>query len=399
MGPGPQANNGGGNMQRFARIGALIGCWAVVAGAVTDLTFFSTSDVHFGQSSAAKDSCRAAMPGWLNGLAGKTFPASVGGGVVDKPRGLLMPGDLIDAGSTTLWSQFILDYDPLGTARTKIPTYEGLGNHEYYGTATVAPAALRLRNQKRIGVTYRDNTNLHYSWDWDAVHFVMLNLFSGASQAGGMDPYGSYAFLEKDLAENVGTSGRPILVMQHFPLPDTSWWPMADANKMGTLLKKYNCIGILHGHSHSKNFYKFQGLDVYDDGTAMEGDILAFRITEGKMFVVNRIGDKWGNLVLQKDISMGKPVGIRAGAPAWDGPRGTFAFYVDGIGKLWSGNRKVTQVEISDLSGRVVRRIDPLFAEASWDRKDESGRAARPGMYFVRLASAAGPVAFKTLLR
>jgi hypothetical protein len=385
-------------MVRGTLFGAVLIGAAALSFGLTDLTFFAVSDVHVGQSSPSKDSCRAAMPGWLNGLAGQHYPASVGGGVIDKPRGLLMPGDLIDQGSTALWSQYILDYDPKGTGRVKIPAYEGLGNHEYYGTATVAPAALRQRNQNRIGVTYRDATNLHYSWDWDAVHFVMLNVFSGAAASGGIDPYGSYAFLEKDLADNVGASGRPVLVMQHFPMPDTGWWPMADANKMGTLLKKYNCIGILHGHSHAKTYYKFQGMDVYDDGTVMNGDISVFRITEGKMFVVNRIGDNWGSLVVQKNISMGSPTGL-ARAPAGPGPRGDFAFYVDGVGKLWSGNRKVSEVEIADLSGRTVRRLRPLFPELAWDRRDDSGRDAAPGLYVVRLRTDLGALELKLALR
>ena len=367
------------------------------AFAVTDLTFFAVSDVHVGQSSAVKDSNRAAMPGWLNGLAGKNYPTSVGGGVIAKPRGLLMPGDLIDNGSQALWNQYVVDYDPKGDAKVKIPTYEGLGNHEYYGTASIVPAALRLRNKNRIGVSYLDGTNLHYSWDWDNVHFVMMNVYSGATAQGGIDPYGSYAFLEKDLAANVGTSGRPVFIMQHFPLPDSGWWPMADAAKLGTLLKKYNCIGILHGHSHVKTLYKFQGIDVYDDGSVMAGDIFVFHITDGKLFVVNRIGDKWGTLALQKNITMGT-VGVRR-APAWSGPQGSFAFYVQGVGKLWSGNRQVRHIEIADPAGRVVREIDPLVAEGNWDGRDDAGRSLQAGMYLVRLETDTGPVAFKACLR
>ncbi len=385
-------------MTRLIGLCALWAFGANAAFAVTDLTFFSVSDVHFGQSSASKDSNRAAMPGWLNGLAGMNYPASVGGGVIAKPRGLLMPGDLIETGSQALWADYIKDYNPKGAANVKIPTYEGLGNHEYYGTASIVPAALRLRNKNRIGVNYLDATNLHYSWDWDGVHFVMMNVYSGASAQGGIDPYGSYAFLEKDLAANVGTTGRPVFVMQHFPLPDTGWWPMADASKMGTLLKKYNCIGILHGHSHAKTLYKFQGMDVYDDGSVMMGDIFVFHITDGKMFVVNRIGDKWGTLVLQKNITMGT-VGLRRETPYWSGPQGSFAFYIDGIGKLWSGNRNVRQIEIRGLNGGLVRRIDPLVAEAAWDRRDDAGRSAAPGMYLVKLETDKGPVSLKACLR
>jgi hypothetical protein len=371
---------------------------AGTARAATDLTFFSVSDVHVGQSSASKDSCRSAMPGWLNGLEGQHYPAAVGGGVIAKPRGLLMPGDLIDQGSDSLWSLYVKDYDPKGAARTKIPAYEGLGNHEYYGKASVGPAALRARNLNRIGVVNRDATNLHYSWDWDGVHFVMLNLFSGQIKAGGLDPYGSYDFLQKDLAANVGNSGRPVLIMQHFPLPDTGWWSLSDAQKLAALLKQYNCIGLVHGHSHEKKIYKYLGLDVFDDGTVMNGDIFLFRITDGKMFVVNRTGTRWGSLAFQKDITMGT-VGLRRSGTERGGTASDFSFSVDGLGKIWTGNLRVTRVEIADPSGRVARVLENPGASAAWDRADGSGRSVRPGLYLVRFETARGPVVRKIVVR
>jgi hypothetical protein len=254
---------------------------------------------------------------------------------------------------------------------------------------------LRLRNQNRIGVTYRDATNLHYSWDWDGVHFVMLNVYSGAAAQGGIDPYGSYAFLEKDLAANVGGSGRPVFVMQHFPVPDDGWWPAADAAKLGALLKKYNCIGILHGHSHSKKMYKFQGMDVFDDGTVMSGDIFLFRITDGKFFAVNRIGNQWGNLVVQKNITMGSPTRAAGGSALPP----DFTFSVAGLGQVQAANGQVQGIDIFNTAGRLVRSLAVSSRDIVWDRSDAAGRPVPPGVYLAGIRTRTSMLQAKFFLR
>jgi hypothetical protein len=377
-------------------LGTALLCAALEAMAVTDLTFYAVSDVHFGQSSAWKDGNRAAMPGWLNTLPGTHYPESVGGGPVAPPRGILVPGDLINSVDTALWKRYIADYGVNGEGRIKHPVYDGLGNHDYSGNGGFVVDALRARNKNRTGLTASDETNLHYSWDWDGVHFVMLNLYSGTVSAD-YDPFGSYTFLEKDLADNVGSSGRPILVMQHFPLPDTEWWPQSEAEKSVALLKKYNCLGILHGHSHARRLYKYQGLDVIDDGTVMEGDIFVFHLKDGKLTVVNNVRGAWGKLLLQKDVSMGSEgIGPRA---AGRGAGREFTFTVEGMGNLYAANHAVDRVDVLTASGRVARRISVASTAVLWDRKDQSGNALPPGLYVVRLRTDAGIVNLKLALR
>ncbi|MDB5107007.1 MAG: metallophosphoesterase [Fibrobacteres bacterium] len=383
---------------KSASIFAAAVLWAGTACmAFTDLTFFAVSDVHFGQSSVVKDSNRAAMPGFLNGLAGTNYPATLGGGPVAAPRGILVPGDLINTVDSALWRQYVADYGVNGEGRVKYPVYDGLGNHDYYGNGSIVVDALRARNRKRAGLTASDATNLHYSWDWDGVHFVMLNLYSG-TVASNYDPFASYAFLAKDLADNVGSSGRPVLVMQHFPLPDTGWWPQSEADKSIALLKKYNCLGILHGHSHSKKFYKFQNVDIYDDGTVMNGDILVFHLKDGKLTVANRVGKAWGSLVLQKDVSMGT-TGLRPGGPGGAAIGKDFTFLVDGVGRIYGGNRRVDRVDVFSLSGRHVRSMAVESGVLAWDRRDDKGVPVRPGMYVVRMHADGADIDAKVLLR
>jgi hypothetical protein len=366
---------------------------AVSAGGITDLTFFAVSDPHFGQHSANRDNNRAAMPHFLNTLAGSNYPASVGGGVVAEPRGIVVPGDLINMPDTALWRQYALDYDIAGEGRVKHPVFDGLGNHDYSGAGGVIVDSMRARNARRRGLTDIDSANLHYSWDWDGVHFVQLNLYSG-TVAKDSDPFGSYGFLERDLDRHVGNSGRPVMLVQHYPFPDTGWWPESEASRTAALLKRYNCIGILHGHSHAKRFYKYEGLDVYDDGSIMNGDILVFRITEGRMFVLHRSGPDWGTIVHRKDISMGG-TGIPAGPKAGR----EFTLLVEGVGRLFAGNRKVHRVDILSFAGRSIRNLDVSSTAMTWDRMDNRGRPVPPGLYLFRLRTDDGTVNLKAALR
>lgn len=196
----------------------------------TSLTFFATSDVHYGQNDDTKS--------------------------VNRDR---MPGDLIEKSSTYLWG-----------------LYDALGNHEFYGSvfATIA-ADFKKRNIERKNIpSYNikdlDTGNHHYSWDWDGVFFVNLNVWGGPKKSlasGVPNAFNSITFLKKTLEKHVGGSGRPVFVMQHYPLNDEEqdWWPLTDRAALIAVLKQYNCIGILHGHTHGKKFYKHQGIDIYDD--------------------------------------------------------------------------------------------------------------------------------------
>jgi hypothetical protein len=382
---------------------------AALCHGLTDITFFATSDVHFGQNSASKDSNRAAIVGHLNTLPGKAYPSSVGGGPVAAPKGVLIPGDLIDNSETSLWKSYVADYGIGGEGRLKFPVYDALGNHEFYGsTFNTIAAEHKKRNRLRAAnpafkITNIDTSGLHYSWDWDAVHFVNLNVFSGTRAPyvqGNPNAFGSLEFLKQDLEKSVGASGRPVFVMQHYPISgEYSWMTATDRASTVQILKKYNCIGILNGHTHAKAIFRYEGIDAYDDGSAMFGDQMVFRITDGKMFVVNRIGNAWGALVSQKNISMGTPVASRPGASreeTWPG----FSFSVQGLGRIYSGREFIRKVEVLNLAGKRVRSMRITHPEMAWDGREDTGGRATPGVYLIRMHGAQGPVAaVKVLIR
>ena len=55
-------------------------------------------------------------------------------------------------------------------------------------------------------------------------------------------------FLENDLAEHVGQSGRPVVLASHCGF-DTDWWHNDDWNAVYEATRPYNVILYLYGHS------------------------------------------------------------------------------------------------------------------------------------------------------
>ncbi len=378
---------------------ALVAIGSAVRGA--DFTFFTTSDVHYGLTGSDRggdrDSVRAAMPAWLNAVPGAKFPDEAG--TVAQPKGLLIPGDLVHWEDTLLWKQYDGDYAVGGAAKVHFPIYDGTGNHEVQDQkGIIAPLFMKRVAQRRAryGLTDQDSSGYHYSWDWEGVHFVNLNLCPGSAATANRwnGPAGSLEFLRKDLEAHVGLSGRPVFLMHHLPYNDTlytpdfaeGWITGARASLLQTL-KPYNVIGILHGHTHFyPSAYKYQGIDIFDDGANMAGDMLVIRIANGKLKVWNRSKDKWGTVRFEKDISLGDPVRLVPGRPG--SPR--FRFSVADQGIAFSAYAPISKVQVFDLCGRLRKEWGRPEPETLWDGRDGSGRSLPPGLYLARFSGPRG---------
>ncbi len=117
-----------------------------------------------------------------------------------------------------------------------------------------------LHGRKRSTVlTFRGNP--HYSWDWHDIHFVQLNLFPGndvSPTRPEFSPKDSLAFLMMDLAFNVGTSGRPVVLIHHYGFDSLStgeedgkyWWTDAQRAAYWDTIANYNVMAIFTGHNH-----------------------------------------------------------------------------------------------------------------------------------------------------
>src|SRR4051794_30622086 len=118
----------------------------------------------------------------LNKLAGTEIPKATGGGTVLPPRGVVHAGDCIETVDRTSvkmeateWAAFTKGFGLNGKdGRLKFPIYEVHGNHDSPHKDGLPIKQIAERNKTRPGVTNVSKNGLHYSWDWDKVHFVNL---------------------------------------------------------------------------------------------------------------------------------------------------------------------------------------------------------------------------------
>lgn len=265
------------------------------------LTFIATSDSHYVSSKNLERIERNKLSiERMNAITGTPWPEKLGGGKVGKPRGVLALGDLIDDGDkrdeTALqWRHFEKQFGLDGTdGLLKYPVFEGWGNHdgppvgkEKFGFSVQSKIKDRNVLRKKAGrIGTVSENGLHYSWDWDQVHFVQANLYPADKQHAKVryslpwhDPQGALAFVKDDLKKNVGDSGRPVVVMSHCGV-DTDWWHPEDWAEFYKSVKPYNVIAYFYGHSGTGlRKYKPEGeekaIDCVNTGQTEKGFFVA----------------------------------------------------------------------------------------------------------------------------
>ncbi len=278
-----------------------------------DVAFFFVSDTHFlankEQPSKLDEKSIATCRGLvdtLNKLPGTDIPADAGGGTVLKPRGVIHGGDLIDTGDKnggphpamidTEWAGFVEQFGLNGTdGRLQHPVYEVHGNHDSPGGTGLPVRKIIERNKTRPGLKNVSENGLHYSWDWGPVHFVNLGIVVGSDpelkRPGRYNPLDSFGFLTSDLKQNVGASGRPVVITHHVDVaryckecdeqakPANGEWDSCDVRAYHRALKPYNIAAILYGHTHSRVVYRWDGTpDCAADG------ISVFNVDNGSHF-------------------------------------------------------------------------------------------------------------------
>ncbi len=276
-----------------------------------DVTFFVSSDTHYGF--ADNSTLNKQTIDLMNGAPGLALPEKFGGGSVRTPRGVVLNGDLLDRGfdaeAPTHWSEFVRDYGLTGEdGRLGFPLYEGFGNHDGGPAKSLTRRAIRERNPRRLGLVNVSSNGLHYSWDWDHVHLVQLNLFGGDGSNDVMnvsktehDPEGALEFLKQDLAQHVGRSGRPVITFQHFSWLGgmSDWWTPEAKERFYEVVKDYQIAALINGHSHGASFLEWKGLQTIHDGSTARpdsgsGDFLIVRVTANELTVIQRKPDGWG---------------------------------------------------------------------------------------------------------
>lgn len=285
---------------------------AVGAGAAEDVTFLVTSDCHYDAfENEDRNQRNRSTIDQMNRIAEASWPESLGGGPIGRPRGVAVLGDVIDDGdrmiegknqSEAQYRFFLADFGLDGTVgRLNYPVFEGWGNHdgpppglERNGFSFQSQLKRRnaLRREKHLIGRVSDN-GLHYSWDWADVHFVHLNLYASDAPHPKIryspthhDPQQSLAFLKADLADAVGRSGRPVVLMQHYDFQGTDWWHDDQRRALYEAVKPYNVIAVFHGHT-ATGVYAWK-----PEGEDKPLDVINTGQTENGFFVVELRGDR-----------------------------------------------------------------------------------------------------------
>ncbi|MEI7899455.1 MAG: LamG-like jellyroll fold domain-containing protein [bacterium] len=276
-----------------------------------DITFFAVSDLHYTVLPPTLASNQGTID-FMNELPG-TACLKEAGGAVGTPRGVVITGDLTNDGMAEQWALFVKDYGVKGEGRICYPVYEGWGNHDGGLVEGAAPArGIKERNKVRPGLTNISSNGLHYAWDWGQVHFVQQNFYPGDARVrkGAMDGLGhepqfSLAFLKEDLAKCVGRSGRPVIIMTHLGFDEGfsmawGWWSAEERDAFYEVIKDYNVIGVLYGHTHAAANFKWRGIDIYNCASGNRepepGECLVFHITPEEMTVMHRFKGRWAEV-------------------------------------------------------------------------------------------------------
>lgn len=254
-------------------------------------SFFLVGDTHyladsddFSKMDATSADYNGRLVDWLNKLPGTTFSEEIGGGAVPAPHGIIHAGDLTDNGDKfgskakmgeTEAAAFFADWGLNGgDARLRWQVREVHGNHDGPHGDTAVVSEIKARNQRRAGLANVSENGQHYSWDWAGVHFVALGIVVGdapeVTRARRYAPLGSLPFLVQDLAENVGDSGRSVVLVHHVDVARNceavaddvavkKEWDFGDVHAYHEALRPYRIAASLCGHTHQRNLFRWNG--------------------------------------------------------------------------------------------------------------------------------------------
>jgi 3',5'-cyclic AMP phosphodiesterase CpdA len=235
-----------------------------------DVTFVVVSDTHVGYGypdDPAKLPANAALNpvglekddakliARVNAIAGRAYPAAIGGGAVAPPRGLVVTGDLTEWGRKIEWDRFVEMFGRTGKeGLLKLPLFEMVGNHD---KVTGGPWIADRVAERHGGAHF-------YSWDWDDLHLVAL---------GEAPDDEGFAFLARDLARVAPDV--PLVLFFHRalagPWSTDNWFDDAHKARLARALTGRSVAAIFHGHHHATGHYVWHGIDVWKPGAVKNG--------------------------------------------------------------------------------------------------------------------------------
>jgi len=299
-------------------------------------TCFVLSDSHYGTGS--RDTTQKLIE-QINGITGTALPDGAGGGTIENPTGVIHPGDMTDHGSDSEWDAVMADFGTDGTdGLLDYPVYYGLGNHDLGLRDSIAQI-----NENRTDVAMVSESGQHVSWDWGPIHFVHLGLFAGNDVGdakskgygnhGGYDPEGALDFLKRTIDSEVGQSGRPIALVQHYDFDSwgKSWWNSEARAEFAEYIDDYNATLIITGHNHRGGIgHTWNGIRWLSGDNTGSGSGYAIRV-EGDHLGISKLGTNGlGGETFEKQMTMREVTNVNTTAarfsvePGQDGTTITF---------------------------------------------------------------------------
>jgi len=296
---------------------------SIPAQAEDEITFIHIGDTHYNTRSDNFEEKRDAFRRFIdqiNAIPGTPYPEEVGG-VAGKPMGVFIVGDLTEARPAD-FEKLVEDWGLKGgDGRLNFPLYEGAGNHD--GGPSTRPnghvrRAIIERNPERPNLASISENGLHYAIDYGNVHFIQLNEYAGLDddqrypgnpeyqrkgQSYGNPAEESLQFLKKTLAENVGDSGRPVILFQHYSIDGWSlhawgnhlaWWTEEHVLRLWETIQGYNVIALMAGHDHSHRTSEWNGIPVYHMDSVRGFAVYRIKDDELVRIVRDVAKDEWG---------------------------------------------------------------------------------------------------------
>jgi cytolysin (calcineurin-like family phosphatase) len=278
-----------------------------------NLTFFLLGDTHYGLNKNTADYNRAIIDE-INALPGTPYPEAVLTGTVEIPRGVVVVGDLVEHGHKKIglkeWEEYTCDFGVVGEGRIAFPVYEGFGNHDG-GLEHGIRQLIKDRNAQRAGLAHLSKNGYHYSWNWEGIHFIQLNLFPGTVadkipnplnlplEGSWREPLHSLKFLKADLKKHLHTKTQPVIIFMHFGVDPWGfyWWSNRERKVFYKAIKEYPVQAIFFGHTHVVQSFTWKGIPTFCVGSSQKkkrpGEFMVVNIKNNKMYVLVRKLHYW----------------------------------------------------------------------------------------------------------
>ncbi len=183
--------------------------------------------------------------------------------------------------------------------------YEGLGNHDMMkGTCCVGKVAGKncVCESDLTDIISRGNRQHqlrsqgpHYSWEWDGIRFVQLNLLPGDEaetvwNGSDRDPQDALKFLKDEL--KAAGPDKNIIIAHHYGMDRFSnrWWSAETKNAYKEVIEDYRVVAIITGHLHwtrrASNMQQcWNGVTAVTVGSIRLGFHLEFKIVDDHLTI------------------------------------------------------------------------------------------------------------------